>query len=81
MLKSLFELSYRSETVTLLKKRLWLRCFLVNLAKFLRTQFFYGTPLVAASGLGGGLNWPFLEIESGLKKKWSDFSKKSNLTL
>ena len=51
----------------------------MNLAKFLRTQFFYGTPLVAASGLGGGLNWPFLEIESGLKKKSSDFSKKKYL--
>ena len=76
MLESLFELSWRSETVTLLKKRLWLRCFPVNLAKFLRTPFFYGTPLVAGSGLGGGLNWPFLKKEkSGLI-----FQKKSTLT-
>ena len=34
---------------TLLKMRLWHRCFLVNFAKFLRTTF-YRTPLVAASG-------------------------------
>ena len=35
--------------VTLLKKRISHRCFLVNFAKSLRT-FFYGTPPVAASG-------------------------------
>ena len=34
---------------TLLKKRLWHSCFPVNSAKFLRTPFFYRTPLVAAS--------------------------------
>ena len=34
---------------TLLKKRLWRRCFHVNFVKFLRTPFFYRTPLVAAS--------------------------------
>ena len=39
---------------TLLKKRLWHRCFLVNFAKFFRTPFFmehlfYRIPLVAAS--------------------------------
>ena len=34
---------------TLLKKRLWHRCFPVNFAKFLRTLFFHRTPLVAAS--------------------------------
>ena len=33
---------------TLLKKRLWHRCFPVIFAKFLRTPFFYRTPLVAA---------------------------------
>ena len=33
----------------LLKKRLWHRCFPVNFAKFIRTHFFYRTPLVAAS--------------------------------
>ena len=33
---------------TLLKKRLWHRCFLVNFAKFLKTPFFYRIPLVAA---------------------------------
>ena len=32
------------EPATLLKKRLWHRCFPVNLAKFLRTLF-YRTPL------------------------------------
>ena len=34
---------------TLLKKRLWYRCFPVSFAKFLGTTFFYRTPLVAAS--------------------------------
>ena len=38
-----------SWSATLLKKRLWRRCFLVSFTKFLRTLFFYGTPLVAAS--------------------------------
>ena len=33
---------------TLLKKKLWHKCFPVNFAKFLRTSFFYRTPLVAA---------------------------------
>ena len=33
---------------TLLKRRLWYRCFPVNIVKFLRTPFFI-TPLVAAS--------------------------------
>ena len=33
---------------TLLKKRLWHRCFPVNFAKFLRTPFFYRTPQVGA---------------------------------
>ena len=34
---------------TLLKKRLWHKCFPVNFVKFLTTPFFYRTPLVAAS--------------------------------
>ena len=34
---------------TLLKKRLWHRCFPVNFAKFLTIPFFYRTPPVAAS--------------------------------
>ena len=34
---------------TFLKKRLWHRCFALNLAKFLRTFFFYRTLPVAAS--------------------------------
>ena len=34
---------------TLLKKRLWHRCFTMNFLKFLRTHFFHRTPLVAAS--------------------------------
>ena len=34
---------------TLLKKRLWHRCFPVNFVKFLRTPFLHRTPLVAAS--------------------------------
>ena len=34
---------------TLLKKRLWHRCFPMDFAKFLRSPFFYRTPTVAAS--------------------------------
>ena len=36
---------------TLLKNRLWHRCFPVSFAKFLRTPFFYRTPPVATSDL------------------------------
>ena len=52
---------------TLLKKRLQHRCFPVKFAEFLRTSFFYRTPLVAAflrlSGLLMlcGFNW-YVEI-------------------
>ena len=38
-----------SFSATLLKKRLWHRCFPVNFTKFLRTPFFNRTPLVTAS--------------------------------
>ena len=41
--------SVKKVSATLLKKRLWHRCFPVNFAKFLRTPFFYRTPLVAVS--------------------------------
>ena len=34
---------------TLLKNRLWRRCFPVNFVKILRTTFFHRTTLVAAS--------------------------------
>ena len=34
---------------TLLKERLWHKCFLGNFVKFLRKPFFYRIPLVAAS--------------------------------
>ena len=37
--------------VTLLKMRLWHRCFPVDFAKFLKNTFCYRTPLVAASGI------------------------------
>ena len=37
------------EPATLIKKRLWHRCFLVNFGKFLRTPVFYRTPPAAAS--------------------------------
>ena len=41
--------SCRQRPTTLLKKRLWHRCFPVNFTKFLRTPFFNRTPLVTAS--------------------------------
>ena len=34
---------------TLLKKRLWHRCFYMNFATFLRTPFFYRTPVAASA--------------------------------
>ena len=40
---------YMMGPATLLKKRLWHRCFPVNFAKFLRTLFFYRPLRVAAS--------------------------------
>ena len=36
-------------SATLLKKRLWYRCFPVNFVKYLRPHFFYRTSSVAAS--------------------------------
>ena len=43
--------------VTLLKKRLWRRCFPVNFAKFLRTPFSDRTPVVAASIFNNLTDW------------------------
>ena len=39
-----FSIKLQAAPVTLLKKRLWYRCFPVNFAKFL-IKFFYRTPL------------------------------------
>ena len=50
MPESLFDKVVGLRSATLLKKRLWHRCLPVNFAKFLRTSFFYRTPLVTASG-------------------------------
>ena len=47
--QSIFFNKVADRSATLLKKRLWHRCFPVNFAKFLRTPFFHRTPLVAAS--------------------------------
>ena len=38
---------------TLLKKRLWYRCFPVNFAKNFKSTYFCRTPLVVASGKSG----------------------------
>ena len=46
--QSLFLIELQAPLATLLKKRLWHRCFPVNFAKFLKTPF-YGAPLVVAS--------------------------------
>ena len=45
-----FEICFRP--ATLWKKRRWHRCFPVYFVKFLRTPFFYRTPLVATSEPG-----------------------------
>ena len=50
-------------TATLLKKRLWHRCFPVNYAKFLR-KLFYRTPPVAAS-VSSSKNMP-VDLREGL---------------
>ena len=44
-----FLIKLQATPATLLKAKLWHRCFPVNFAKFLRTSFFYRTPPVAAS--------------------------------
>ena len=41
--KHLCQSLFFDRPATLLKKRLWVRCFLVNLAKFLRTPFLQNT--------------------------------------
>ena len=43
-----FLIKLQARPATFLKNRLWRRCFPVNFGKFLRTRFFYRTPLVAA---------------------------------
>ena len=48
-------------TVSLLKKRLWDRCFLVNFAKFLRTTFLRNP---------SGRLLPFLALSALHKRKW-----------
>ena len=45
-----FLIKLQARPATLLKKRLWRRCFPVNFAKFLRTLF-YRTPLVVVINL------------------------------
>ena len=49
MLESAFNKVAGLQTCIVIKTRLQHRCFHVNIAKFLRTAFFYRTPLVAAS--------------------------------
>ena len=48
-------------SATLLKKRLWYRCFPVNFVKFLKNTFLQRTPLVAASVISDEL---LIKIES-----------------
>ena len=48
---------------TLLRKRLWNRCFPVNFAKFLRTSLLYRTPPLAASVY---TPWKYQKTESSL---------------
>ena len=43
-----FLIKLQVRPATFLKNRLWRRCFPVNFGIFLRTRFFYRTPLVAA---------------------------------
>ena len=45
----MFLFKEKSLRQSVLKKRLWHRCFPVRFLKFLRTLFFHGTPMVAAS--------------------------------
>ena len=67
-------------SATLLKKRLWYRCFPVNFVKFLKNTFLQRTPLVAASVISDEL---LIKIESTfrltmknrLTMNWSDFIK------
>ena len=63
--------SPEGRTATLLKKRLWHRCFPVNFTKFLRTPFFYRKPPVAASDYIGtdSLSQLIFKLERILDKK------------
>ena len=54
---------FRSATLSLLKKRLWYRCFPVNFAKFLRTPF-----------LTERLRWPIKLFTGKHYFKWSIYS-------
>ena len=49
---------------TLLKKRLWDRCFPVNFAKFSRTLVFQRTPPVAASGIAYSVKYIRFRVTS-----------------
>ena len=49
MPESLFLIKLQAHACNFIKKETWHRCFPVNFAKFLRTPFFYKTPLAAAS--------------------------------
>ena len=55
MPESLFNKAAGLRPATLLKKRLWHRCFPVNFAKFLGTPLSYRTPSAAASALSQAL--------------------------
>ena len=55
-------------SATLLKKRLWHRCFLVNFVKFLRTLF-YRTPIVAAFPNSGYLHCVILKALDAFQEK------------
>ena len=55
MLESLFNKTAGLKAYNFIKKRLWHRCFPVNIAKFVKNSFLYNnvffrTPLMAASG-------------------------------
>ena len=55
----LIKLQLLIKACNFIKSRLQHRCFLVNIAKFLRTAFFCNTP-VAVSGCQRGYLWSYL---------------------
>ena len=76
MPKSLFDKVPGLRPATLIKKRLWNRCFPVKFAIYLTTPFFYRTPSVVASVL----KHDFFYITKPLREKYFTQNKyKRNL--
>ena len=73
MLEPLFNKAAGLKACNFVKKRLQHSCFPVNIAKFLRINFFYRTSLVAASTTG--ISQELYELLKGYKKVFTSSKK------